>query len=109
MSEVPVLGQAVQAPMVTAPKAVPRVTASHVPPSPIRAATASANSDPNSNRTDHPQPSDRFCRATRRLGECTTSDSPSPRRGKGKGEGKTVVVTVPQPPRSPWLHATLFL
>ena len=40
---VPVFGQAVQAPIVTAPNAVPRVSASHVAPRPTTAATAKAN------------------------------------------------------------------
>ena len=51
---VPVFGQAVQAPMVTPPKAVPRVSASQVAPRPIAAATVKANNDPKSRRTVDP-------------------------------------------------------
>ena len=51
MSLVPVLGQAVQAPMVIAPNAVPRVSASCVMPRPTAAATAKANRKPISRRT----------------------------------------------------------
>jgi hypothetical protein len=51
MPGVPVFGHAVQAPMETAPKAVPRAKVSHVAPRPTKAATAKANNDPNSNRT----------------------------------------------------------
>src|SRR5690349_23231351 len=51
MSVLPVLGHAFQAPKVTAPNAVPRVTANQVEPRPIAAATARDNSAPNSSRT----------------------------------------------------------
>ena len=40
MSRVPVFGQAVQAPIATAPNAVPRVSVSQVVPRPTSAATA---------------------------------------------------------------------
>src|SRR5712692_7515158 len=51
MSALPVRGQAVQAPIVTAPKAVPRVSANHVAPRPRQAATRKARNDPNRRRT----------------------------------------------------------
>jgi hypothetical protein len=51
MPGVPVFGHAVQAPMVTAPKAVERDKVSQVAPSPTAAATAKAKSDPKKNRT----------------------------------------------------------
>jgi hypothetical protein len=51
MPFVPVFGQAVQEPMVTAPKAVPRVSVSQVMPSPTAAATAKAKRDPKISRT----------------------------------------------------------
>src|SRR5258705_13791139 len=51
MPGVPVFGQAVQAPMESAPKAVLRVSVSQVTPSPTAAATAKANNDPKNNRT----------------------------------------------------------
>ncbi len=54
MSGVPFFGHAVQAPIVTPPKAVPRVSASQVAPRPIAAATAKANNDPSSRRTVDP-------------------------------------------------------
>src|SRR4030095_10551033 len=54
MSEVPVFGHAVQAPIVIAPNAVPRVSANCVRPSPKTAATAKANRNPISSRTSVP-------------------------------------------------------
>jgi hypothetical protein len=54
MSEVPIFGFAVQAPSVTAPKANPRVVASHVALRPTMAATHSANSKPMASRTIDP-------------------------------------------------------
>src|SRR5215510_12249248 len=51
MSRVPFLGHAVHAPIVTAPNATPRLTASHVAPRPSSAATNRANKDPSTNRT----------------------------------------------------------
>src|SRR5918994_898000 len=51
MPTVPVRGQAVQAPMETAPKAAPRDSDSQVVPRPTAAATAKANTVPKKNRT----------------------------------------------------------
>src|SRR5438128_12350052 len=50
MSLVPVLGQAVQAPSVTAPNAVPRANASQVAARPTAAATSKAKNEPRSSR-----------------------------------------------------------
>src|SRR3984893_2342347 len=47
MSELPVRGQAVHAPMCTAPNAVPRVSANQVAPRPIAVATRIVRKDPN--------------------------------------------------------------
>src|SRR4029079_8726684 len=54
MSRVPDFGNAVHAPIATAPNAVPRVSASQVVPRPTRAAIARANNDPRSRRTIDP-------------------------------------------------------
>jgi hypothetical protein len=51
MSVEPDRGHAFQAPIVTAPKAVPRLSAIQVAPRPIAAATSNENNDPRSNRT----------------------------------------------------------
>src|SRR5438874_1911636 len=54
MPEVPLFGQACQEPSVSAPKAVPRVSAKKVAPRPTRAATAKAIKIPKSSRTVNP-------------------------------------------------------
>src|SRR5579884_33430 len=50
MSCEPLFGQAVQAPMVSEPNATPRVSVSHVVPSPTRAASANVKNVPNKRR-----------------------------------------------------------
>src|SRR5215470_5095314 len=54
ISSVPVLGHAVQAPSAMLPNAAPWVSANHVAPSPMAAASENESSDPNSSRTERP-------------------------------------------------------
>src|SRR5580692_10043278 len=54
MSTEPLFGRAFQAPMVTEPKATPRVTVSQVAPRPMAAASISAKHDPKRRRTLDP-------------------------------------------------------
>src|ERR1700733_3537774 len=51
MSTDPLFGHAVQAPIVSEPKAMPRLIVSHVAPSPMAAASSNVKHDPNSSRT----------------------------------------------------------
>ena len=54
MSTEPLFGHAVQAPMVRAPKATPRVSVSQVAPSPIAAASIKVKQEPKNKRTFDP-------------------------------------------------------
>src|SRR5260370_32359674 len=54
MSTDPLFGHAFQAPMVSEPKATPRVMVSQVAPRPMAAASISAKHDPNRRRTLDP-------------------------------------------------------
>jgi hypothetical protein len=54
MSTDPLLGHAVQAPIVSAPNATPRVSVSHVAPSPMAAASTSVKQEPKNRRTFDP-------------------------------------------------------
>src|SRR3984885_11481461 len=51
MSTDPLFGHDVQAPIVSEPKATPRLIVSHVAPSPMAAASSNVKHDPNSSRT----------------------------------------------------------
>ena len=54
MSTEPLFGHAVQAPMVSAPKATPRVSVSQVAPSPIAAASIKVKQELKNRRTFDP-------------------------------------------------------
>src|ERR1700730_15399083 len=54
MSTEPLVGHAVHAPMVKAPKATPRVSVSQVAPSPIAAASIKVKQEPRNKRTFDP-------------------------------------------------------
>src|SRR5205807_2405961 len=104
MSVLPFLGHAVQAPILIAPNAVPRVSASHVAPSPTAAPTKTPKKEPRTNRPDElTSGADQWPRTTEQRLALTASDAglgtphdvvPRHRRQRSAGHalGRRVVV-----------------